>query len=387
MSGVKGCVALAARVLAGLAAAALVVLLPVTLLARNTALVLFEPQALTQAVSERLIESGMLRETIVKNLLSEETSLGGLSLEAATHYLTPEERGEMIDLLVPEVWMKDQILQVTTQFFAWFDDPSTRLVLTVNTGRVAAGLGGEAAAHVVEMVVESWPSCTLEDVGKMIGIGTIPGEQGFPYCEPPEPLRGVVVSAAAGSLHLLGESLPARLAIVDQGFKDSDKLMQTKEQVRMIRFVARWGIIVSLALLGVITMLAVRSWRGLTRWWGIPLLLGGLLASLPALMGGRLLQLLVSRQTTGLIGLPALTELAQDFGEAIGAAVLRPQAWQAALVTFIGLVLLLMSLIGRRKPTGDATHAPEVPTQVAEPLLIPPTAPENTHERPSGMFG
>ena len=387
MSGVKGCAALAARVLAGLAAAALVVFLPVTLLARNIALVLFEPQALTQAVSERLIESGMLRETVVKNLLSEEASLGGLSLEAATHYLTPEERGEMIDLLMPEAWMKDQILQVTTQFFAWFDDPSTRLVLTVDTGRVAAGLESEASARVVEMVVESWPACTLEDVGKMIGIGAIPGEQGFPFCEAPEPLRGVVVSAAGGALQLLGESLPARLAIVDQGFEDSDKLLQTKEQVRMLRFVARWGIIVSLALLGVITMLAVRSWKGLTRWWGIPLLLGGLLAFLPVLLGGRLLHLLVSRLTAGLSGLPALTELAQALGEAIGAAVLRPQAWQAALVTFIGLVLTLLSLIGRRKPTAGATHAPEAPAQAAEPLLIPPGAPEETQERPSGMFG
>jgi uncharacterized membrane protein YtjA (UPF0391 family) len=387
MSGVKGCAALAARVLAGLAAAALVVLLPVTLLARNIALVLFEPQALTQAVSERLIESGMLRETIVKNLLGEETGLGGLSLETATHYLTPEERGEMIDLLVPEAWLKDQILQVTTQFFAWFDDPSTRLVLTVDTGRVAAGLEGEASARVVEMVVESWPACTLADVGKMIGIGAIPGEQGFPYCEPPEPLRSVVVSAAAGALQLLGESLPARLAVVDQGFKDSDKLMQTKEQVRMLRFVARWGIIVSLALLGVITMLAVRSWKGLTRWWGIPLLLGGLLAFLPVLLGGRILHLLVSWLTAGLSGLPALTELAQALGEAIGAEVLRPQAWQAALVTFIGLVLLLLSLIGRRRPTADPAHTPEAPAQVAEPLLTPRAAPENTQKRPSGMFG
>ncbi len=386
MHGVRGCVALSGRILAGLAAAALVVLLPISLLARNIALVLFEPQALTEVVSERLIESGLLRETIVGNLLGEEAGLDGLSFESATQYLAPDERQAMIDLLVPEAWVKDQILQVTTQFFAWFDEPSTRLVLTVDTAPVAARLEGGAAARVIEMMVESWPACTLEDVGEMIGIGAIPGDQGFPYCEPPEPLRGVVVSAAAGALQLLGEGMPARVAIVDQGFEDSDKLMQTKEQVRMLRFVARWGILASVGLLGVITVLAVRSWKAWTRWWGIPLLLGGLLAFLPVLLGGRLLRLLVSRLTVGLGGLPALTELAQALAEAIGAAVLRPQFWQAALVTLIGLVLLLLSLVGQRRPAAAAIHARAASALPAEPGTSP-AAPEEPGDRPSGMFG
>jgi hypothetical protein len=386
MSGVKGCAGLVARILAGLAAAALVVALPVTLLAHNIALVLFEPQALTQTVSERLIESGLLRKTVFENLLGNEASLEGMSLDSATQYLTPDNREAMMDLLVPDEWVRNQILQVTTQLFAWFDSPSTTLALTVDTGPVAANLEGEAAARVVEMVVESWPACTLEDVGKMIGIGATPGDQGFPYCEPPEPLRGVVVSATVGALRLLGQSLPARLAIVNQGFEDTNKLMQTKEQVRLLRFVARWGILVSLALLGVITVLVVRSWKGLSRWWGIPLLLGGLLAFLPVLLGGRLLRLLVSRLTGGPSELPALTELARALAEAIGAAILRPQAWHAAIVAAIGLVLVLLSLIRRRRARPATTYVSDVPARAAE-LLTPPAAPEDSQDRPSGMFG
>jgi hypothetical protein len=386
MSGLRGCATLIARVLAGLAAVALVVLLPVTLLARNIAAVLFEPRALTQAVSERLLESGLLRDTMVENLLGDDASVEGLSLGSATQYLAPEERQTMIDLLVPEGWVRDQVLQVTTEFLAWFDSPATRLVLSVDTSPVAAKLEGEAAAGVVEMVVESWPACTLEAIGQMIGIGAIPGEQGFPYCEPPEPLRGVVVSAATGALQLLGNSLPARLTIVDQGFEDSDKLMQTKEQVRMLRFVARWGILVSLSLLGVITMLAVRSWKGLTRWWGIPLLLGGLLAFLPVALGGRLLRLLAARLTAGMSAFPALRDMAQALAEAIGSAVLRPQAWQALVATGIGLVLLLMSIIGRRSRRAPQTDAPEAPARMVEPV-VPPAPSEDAKNRPSGMFG
>jgi len=386
MSGLKGCASLVVRALAGLAAAALVVVLPITLLARNLALVLFEPRALTQAVSEGLIESGMLRKTIVENLLGDETSLEGMSLGSTFQYLTPEEREAITDLFVPEAWIRDQILQVTTQFFGWFDSPSTTLVLTVDTGPVAANLTGDAAASIVERVIESWPACTLADVGGMIGSGAMPGSQGFPLCEPPEPLRGVVVSTMVGALRLLGESLPARLAIVDQGFQDTDKLMQTKEQVRLIRFVARWGILLSLALLGAITVLAVRSWKELSRWWGIPLLLGGLLALVPVLLGGRLLHWLVARLTVELGGLPALTELAEALVQAIGAAVLRPQAWHAVVFTVVGLALILLSRVGRRQPRAAATSVSDVPVRAAEPLT-PPAAPEDSQDRPSGMFG
>jgi hypothetical protein len=386
MTGPRGCQTIGGRVVAGLAAAALIVLLPVTLLARNIALVLFRPEALTQAVSERLIDSGLLRETIVGNLLGGRTDPGVVSLDSATQYLTPDERARMIDLLIPETWVRDQILQVTTQFLAWFDEPSTSLVLTLDTGAVANGLEGEPAALVVEMVVESWPSCTLEDVGKMIGIGAMPGEQGFPFCEPPEPLRGVVVGALTETFRQFGGSLPARIAIVDRAFQDGNRLMQAKERVRMLRFFGTWGILVSLALLGVITAAAVRSWKALTRWWGIPLLLGGLLALAPVLTGGHLLRLLISRLTAGLGGLPALTELAHALAEAVGKAVLRPQTWQALLITVMGSFLLLLSFIGRRSPRAASPKPPETMATGISGLETPGET-EGPRTRPSGMFG
>jgi hypothetical protein len=387
MAGVKGCAALTARVLAGLSAAALVVMLPITMLTRNIALVLFEPQTLAQAISDQLLGSGILRETIVGTLLDEsQAGVVAASLGSATQYLEPGEREAILGQLLPEAWVREQIEALTTDLLAWFDSPSTRLVLTVDTGAVAASLKGEAAG-VVEMVVESWPACTLEDVGKMIGIGAVPGQQGFPFCEPPEPLRSVVVSGTAGALRLAAESLPARVTIVDQGYEDSDRLMQTKEQVRMLRFVARWGILASLALLGAITVLAVRSWRELTRWWGVPLLLGGLLAFLPPLLGGRLLDLLVTRLTAGWSGLPVLTELAQALVGAIGAAVLRPQAWQAAIVAGIALALLLLSLIRRRRSPAAAADRSDSPARGAVPLVSNEPPLKEPRDRPSGMFG
>ncbi len=241
MSGRRGCASVVARILAGVAAAAFIVSLPLTLLARNIAVVIFEPRALTQVVSDRLIASGLLRRTVVDNVLGGQASLEGLNLQSATRYLTAEERESMIDLLVPEAWVTDQMLRVTTEFLAWFDTPATRLVVSVDTRPLSAALGGEAAARVVETIVASWPECTADDVNRLLGIGDVPGQEGFPYCEPPEPLRGVLVRSVSGALRILGESLPANLPIVDRDFRDTGNLLQVKEQVRLVRFVSALG--------------------------------------------------------------------------------------------------------------------------------------------------
>jgi hypothetical protein len=381
----RGCASFVARVVAGLAAAALVVVLPFTLLARSVALVLFEPQALAQAVSGQLVQSGLLRDTIVDGLWGEPAEAEGLSVRSATRYLTEEERQAMLARLVPEGWVRDQIVRVTSDLFAWFDSPSTRLVLTVDTSQVASGLEEESAG-LVEAIVESWPACTLEDVGQMIAQGAVPGQQGFPFCEPPEPLRSVVVGGVVGGLRLAGRTLPDTVAIVDQVFADSDRLLETKEQVRMLRFVARWGILASLGLLGVITLVAVRSWRGLARWWGLPLLLGGVLAFLPVLWANRILYWLASRLTAGLDGVPALVELAQALVRAIGASVLRSQAWQAAVAAAIGLGLLLLPLLGRRSARSD----PGLPSPSLPPAAKTSGVGDDAQEpqdRPTGMFG
>jgi hypothetical protein len=395
MSGRPSCLSAVGRLLAGLAAALFVVLLPVTLLARNLALVVFDPRTLSQVVSGRLVESGMLRQVVVDNLFAGDASLEGLSLKAATQYLTPDERDAMIGRLLPDAWVQDQILRVTTAFFGWFDSPSTRLLLTVDTEPLRAQLRGEAAAGVIETIVESWPSCTLEDVTRMLGFGAVPGQEGFPFCEPPEPLRGLLVGALTGSLRWMADALPADLPVLDQDYSSTDDLLLVKEQVRMVRFVARWGILASLSLLGMIMAMAVRSWRGLTRWWGVPLLLGGLLAFVPVVLGAALLKVLLARMAASVSAIPALGEIVQSLGGAIGSAILRPQAMQALLFTGAGLLLLGLGLIGRRSARPTTTYAaeaspPVVPrrdTAEVPPPLVPPADTTEEGGGPSGMFG
>ncbi len=49
--------------------------------------------------------------------------------------------------------------------------------------------------------------------------------------------------------------------------------------LRTIRLGARLSPLIPVALLWLVALFAVRSWRGLMRWWGIPLLLAGLIGA------------------------------------------------------------------------------------------------------------
>lgn len=388
MASRPGCLTGLGRGLAGLAAVVFVVLLPITLLTRNLALVIFDPPALSALVFERLVDLGTLRQVVVDQLFGPESSLEGIHLDGAAQHLSPQEREALVDRLIPETWLQDQLLRVTTDFLGWFDSPATTLRLTIDTEAVRTQLRGAAAAGLVEALIESWPACTLDSVTNMLGVGAIPGQEGFPFCEPPEPLRGLVAGTLTGGLRLLAEALPAELPVVEQDFSAAEDLMLVKEQVRMVRFASRWGILLSLSFLGWIMAFVVRSWRSLARWWGIPLLLGGILSFGLVLVGGPVLRVLLARFTAGASAIPALGELAGAIGGAIGAAVLRRQAVQAMLIIVGGGVLTVAGFLGRRRSKPAPVSAPA--QAAGSPALIPPEGEEDgpaDGSRPAGMFG
>ncbi len=65
-----GCRGRLARWLAYLLGAIVVLSLPLTLLARASSQVLFDPQAMTTILDQHLIQSGLLKQVVVQGLFS-----------------------------------------------------------------------------------------------------------------------------------------------------------------------------------------------------------------------------------------------------------------------------------------------------------------------------
>ncbi len=304
-------------------------------------------------------------------------------------FLTADQKDAIARQLLSDSWAKDQIAALASGLYAWLDspDPSPNLSIDVQPLRERLTRG---AGSIVRVIVDSWPACSLADVARLATASF--GSEGFPYCQPPEPLRSALVSTATQAVQGMAAAMPEKLSLTGAAsLIDPAKAEQTKAQLRLVRFALRWAWVIPTSLLGLIMALAVRSWKGLALWWGIPLLGGGLVSFVPVALGpGMTRQYL--QQWAASTGMPAIfTDTAKSIGSGLTAAMLRPQFAQAVAISLFGALLVLVGLLLKRKPGVQALTASSVAAQAPQPSPLPIVAPgpalPDAEDRPSGMFG
>jgi hypothetical protein len=407
MSAKPGCLGTLARLIAVALALIFVFTLPVTLLARNTANVLFSPEVVARIVSARLLDTGALRQAAVEAMLSAQTSTPGagtgMDLQQALALLTPRDRDTIVNMLLPDGWVREQIGSITEGLYAWLDNSEPLPAVSVDMQSIKDRLLGGGAGRMAEIVVSSWPTCSVEQLGALAEAPGVPGSESFPFCQPPEPYRSSMIREATSKLTEVAANIPASMPIAfGEPPRDPSQVLAIKQQIRMLRFFARWGVFVPLSLLGLIMALVIRSWRGLARWWGVPFLVGGALSLAPLLAGPALnRQLLQGVAAMGGVP-PAVAEMLRGVGSGLIDAVLRPQGWQASLIGGLGLALVLASLfLGQKAPlqpplASPPSSAPSQPalsppsTSAPPPVAPHPGAPPKAKDKkdtPSGMFG
>jgi hypothetical protein len=190
----------------------------------------------------------------------------------------------------------------------------------------------------------------------------------------------------------MARDLPAKadLLSTDAGLagQNPEELMALKEQLRLLRGFSRWGWLLPLSLLGLIMALAVRSLRGLTRWWGIPVLLGGALSFLVALAASSMAEGFIA-QAVGDPGVPdAFLRIVRGVGEDLAERSLGRMVPQSVLLAVAAAVILLLGfLFGKRRAVeAGAPTAPETPEMGPVPAIREPEQ-GGDRETPTGMFG
>jgi hypothetical protein len=386
---VRGCIGWFGRLLAGLFAVALVLTLPLGILAFDLGRVIFSPERMAAILGASLEEAGGFRRVAMDAIASggeAEAEAQGLNLGVALSYLTPLEREYLADRLLPNEWVQSQVRASVEDVYAWIDDDRARPDIQIDLRPIKDALRSGGATLFVEVVVDSWPPCTVEQLAEMTGtvLGLV---EGFPLCQPGEPFRTAVVAMSGEALLLSLYALPDSLSISDGSAAADPEMLRFKEDVRLARALSRWGWVLSPILLGLIMALAIRSWRGLAWWWGLPLLLGGLLT----VAGSFASRATVVRLAAAVGRQPGMPQV---FGELLDAAAAtwmgmatRTALTHAAITVAIGLAVSVLGLVlGRiRRP---------VPAR-ARVRVSPPTGRDDTvrfpkdddGERPSGMFG
>ncbi|MCK5054462.1 MAG: hypothetical protein KAR65_09295 [Anaerolineales bacterium] len=402
MAGSNGCLDKGMRALSIAVALAFILVLPLTLLGRDLAKVIFSPENVSGILRSRLLDSGFVNNIAAENFLSErwfnEMDLGGGELKPMFQNLSQAEREEILATLMPPEWVDAQLDSVIHAFFTWIDNekPAPRIAVDLMPLKDVLLKGG--LRRTLDTVIDSWPSCTTDEIEimsqELIRTGVIPIE----VCEPPEPYRSQVLDFAVTELGSLIREQPDKLQLIESLEVPPAEISEFKEQLQFLRSVMMWGWFFPASLLGVIMILIIRSMRDLGQWWGIPLLIGGLLSIVVILI--------ISAGRNGFIG-NLLAESAQAgtlFYRAfeivllgIFVGVIRLAFFHALVITSAGLALWLIT----RKVSmrAGAHHAikpepgDEVPAEhvsgIPSPPPVPPlgSGPDDDEGPPSGIFG
>ncbi len=332
----------------------LAISLPFSLAAHDLGRVLFSPESMSELIVSRVVENGQLRRLLVARLLgggaSAEDDAEGFDMARASSYLTPAELDEIGDALFPPGWVEEQIASIMRQLYAWLDNDEPSPGLALDLRPVAAWLRSGGAHEFVETLVDSWPACGLQQVEQMLVEAARRGRVSVQYCEPPEPYRTALMDFAATALLAQVEAMPRQLRLsgVSAG-TDAEQVMALKEQMRLVRLLLTHGWLLPLSLLGLIMTLAVRSYPDLARWWGIPLLGGGLLGLALLLVGGAVaeqaIERMAERQASELLAL-----LVKGMGGGLVEEAQRRLFWQLLVLTMASSGLILSgAVVGRRK--------------------------------------
>ncbi len=349
--------------LASICAFLLALALPLALLGFDVGRVIFNPPLLTRVTTEIVTESDLIPAALswYSQSRAEQRYASG---EAAAWEGEPDVT-MLMDFMTLEDWrvirweaLTNEILadwvSVTIEgFYEWIDSEDAVPQITWSMKALIERVDSEHGTNAITVAYAALPPCTTEQIENFkTRLAAVPAGTQVLYnlCEFPDPWREDQFGDYVQSLEDLVTAIPEHFALTDELARAEDTegagVEIIKAQLRAIRLAMKLAPLAPLALFLLILAFAVRSLKGLGRWEGIPLLVGGLIALALSLTYRPLITMLLS--WTFLSEVPDLVK-----GEAIAgvlrlaAEAFRPMMWQALAITALGLVLLVIGALAR----------------------------------------
>jgi hypothetical protein len=256
------------------------------------------------------------------------------------------------DLLPPDTLklMGDQAL---ASVLAYVNDQGSSAVLSLTP--LKERMAGEAGVQAVLHLMQTQPACTLDEIARI--TMALLNSQAISLCSPPENLYPLVLPVIQGQMQVAAAAVPAEvtLAQADGAAGKPDP----RDRIGVARLVMRLSPILPLALLLLLTIIAVRSLRDWMLWWGAPLLITGLLGAITAWLGAplaRVLLLQLLERTLPDLLPSVLLASGSQLAAAIVDQLLRPTLIQGLVMLALGGAMLgltaLFSFLRRR----DVAH-------------------------------
>jgi hypothetical protein len=334
------------KVLSWVVIGAFTISLAPTIAARTASAVFFSPELVADTLQQGLVENGSLRQSVLRQLLASTAGEEDDLLPQMTAELSDEDWQRISEIALPNTWIEEQLQSLVSSMYGWLETDELAPDLSLNIEPVKRNLVGDGSQEIVEIIVASWHDCSLQDALAFEEAFRQGSELPFFMCQLPEPFNSIILARMTEEFQSQARNVPSDLDLINgSGSVDFNRLLEMKSSLRQLRFFARWLILVPLSMLGLLMALRVRSLWDWARWWGIPLLAGGVLTVGLAL----LLAFSLPGQLSGAaqsFELPALLVLsARSILTGLGEKLIWRTAVWGAVLAAVGGLLLVISLI------------------------------------------
>jgi hypothetical protein len=353
------------KVLAFVLALLLVLAIPLAVFGFDIWRVVFNPPLVKAFLTDEVVNSDLIPAALewASELRAQQRVEGGEALSGVNEpdiilllsYLKADDwRGIKKELLTDE--FLTHLVSVTTDgTYAWIDSADRVPQITWDLTPFKSGIAGQPGENAITIAYSTLSLCTPEEIADYearLAASPAGVEVLYNLCEFPDPWHDDQFQDYIRALIDVNQNIPDRFDLTttlsqsaDQGGAGPTAL---KNQLRLIRTLGLWGWVLPLGLLLLIVIIIVRSLPRLSRWVGIPLLIGGLLSGLVALA--------FTFAITGLLSSGVLSEtpalLQQEVTRLIGrlaGEIFNPMLIQASVFCIVALGLMIWNGIKQRQ--------------------------------------
>ena len=263
----------------------------------------------------------------------------------------------LISGLLPPEWMEEKVNEVTGDLFTTLDSGEGELSVKLSLEDLKDRLSGEAGIDAIAQLLEAQPECSKDDLLEMTRILEGRQEPGkdFLSCQPPDDFLENYSPQLEVLLRRSLRDVPDSIDLGKDLFEDTDPYIKmfgvnvpSYLFVKWIRWSIRMSPLFCIALLMIIGLLAIHSYRGLSSWWGYPLAVSGFIGLTLAILIGPLANwgtstFLKGRAITGLS--PVIVETGSGLAVEIIRTVFTLVRNYSLIAIGMGLAIIITSAV------------------------------------------
>jgi len=240
--------------------------------------------------------------------------------------------------------------------YRWIDSADQWPQVVWDMTLLKTRLVGEEGEEAIMVAYGAMPECTQAEIDDFTArLAAVPPgvEVLYNLCQFPEPWQEDQVSDYVNALIDVNQNLPEQYnfsqRLAEKSISNVANPEMLKSQLRTMRALARWGWLAAILLLALVAALAVRTFKSLGEFIGIPFVAVGLLAlavkfgmqaGLSAFFGGSLLASIS----------PLLRQEVERSLMHLTSEIFQPLLLQGIVFLVVGIGLIVLTIVKGRKP-------------------------------------